>query len=290
MLVNGKVVRKNDTRRCLEPRAGAFGTPCKLEWARAFVHPETTKQHEQWLRKESAKSKRKRTAYRHEMMAAPQTPRKLQKSPSTFEIEPTPAPSSSSTEMLPAQQQQRKSTRQRTAVDKAGGVPICAMRPTGRDVAERLRVRAGVKKWPTTMFPKKGRCPQLPDDRKDATRLRRREEAYQVADQDLGAQGGRCQEWTHELEQPATMLRQGGVRTVEDIPIHRRCFYPKRYMPEPNYPRIVRRVLEVRQMLANEETTGLVARHHVETIHEEEHISQIDTALYKWDQALQKQR
>ncbi len=162
-LVNGKVYRKNDTRRCLEPREGAFGTPCKLERVRAFVHPETTKQHEQWLRKESAKSKRKREAYRHEMMATPQTPRKLQTSPSTFQIEDTPAPSSSSAE-VPSATRQRMSKRHRAAVNKAGGIPICATIPASRGLSDKLRVRAGVKKWPTAMFPTKDRSPQLPND------------------------------------------------------------------------------------------------------------------------------
>ena len=150
-------------------------------------------------------------------------------------MEPTPVPSSSSTEMLPAPRQ-RKTTRQRTAVNKTSGVPICATIPKGCDVADRLRVRAGVKKWPTTMFPKKGRCPKLPDNRQDRIRLRRRADAYSAADQELGTPGERRQECTHGLEQPVTMLRQGGVRTVEDIPVHRRCFYPKQRVPKRFMP------------------------------------------------------
>ena len=46
----------------------------------------------------------------------------------------------------------------------------------------------------------------------------------------------------------------------------------------------------VRQILAHEEETGLLVRHHVETIHEEEHISQIAAALLNCDQALQEQK
>ena len=37
-LVNGKVIRKNDTRKFLDPPEGTFGTPSKLEKVRVFVH------------------------------------------------------------------------------------------------------------------------------------------------------------------------------------------------------------------------------------------------------------
>ncbi len=47
-LTSGQVVRKNFTRTSTplpppSPKRGTFGTPCKLEYCRAFVHPETTR-------------------------------------------------------------------------------------------------------------------------------------------------------------------------------------------------------------------------------------------------------
>ena len=66
-LVNGKVVRKNEMRKCSdtpEPPVGTFGTPCKLLRERVFVHPENTKKHEQCLARETRKSSRKRAAYK----------------------------------------------------------------------------------------------------------------------------------------------------------------------------------------------------------------------------------
>ncbi len=78
---------------------------------------------------------------------------------------------------------------------------------------------------------------------------------------------------------------------MEDIPPHRRCFYPKqrvpkRFLREPIYARIAKRVREVKQLLAHDEYLEHVVRDHVETIHEEEHILQIAAAMRSWDQTL----
>ncbi len=150
-----------------------------------------------------------------------------------------------------------------------------------------------MQKWPAEMFPKKGRTPWLPDDQKTRDRVQRREEAYRKADREYAWWSRRKAVWTHELEQPITMLRRSVVRSLEDIPLHRRCFYPKQrvpkqFMPEPQYARIAQRVRELKQMLAHDENLEHVVRDHVETIHEEEHILQIAAAMETWDQALLK--
>ena len=65
--VNGNVVRKNEMRNCLdtpEPPVGTFGTPCKLLQERIFVHPENTREHEQWVAREARKSSKKRAEYK----------------------------------------------------------------------------------------------------------------------------------------------------------------------------------------------------------------------------------
>ena len=139
-LVNGKVVRKNEKRKCLdtpEPPVGTFGTPCKLLRERVFVHPENTKKHEQWLARETRKRSQKRAAYKAKRWAE-----KQQRSSPT-EVE--------STEKLKSSEP-RTSTRQRRAVDKSGGVPICSITTLGTKRANSLRVRAGVRSRATAAF------------------------------------------------------------------------------------------------------------------------------------------
>ncbi len=144
------------------------------------------------------------------------------------------------------------------------------------------------------MFPMKGRNPQLPDEPQKGDALDRRVAAYRVADQEYCSSVRRRQAWTHSLEQPVTLLRWGVVRSLADVSAHRRCFYPKhrvpkRFLPEPNYARIANRVREVKKLLANDANFEHLVRHHVETIHEEEHILQIAEAIRRWDQVLSKQ-
>ncbi len=102
-LSNGKIVRKNHTRLCLDPpRPGTFGTPGRLLHQRVFVSPSAT------------------AAYRSSLQAAArqtQTPQKHRSSPTTFEVHPTPSPTASPV---------RRSSRVRKAVVIPGAVPIAA--------------------------------------------------------------------------------------------------------------------------------------------------------------------
>ena len=105
-LTDGRVVRKNNTKiqsvlnQPTSPRRGPFGTPCKLEFCCAFVHREQTKQHERWLRNEERKSAKLRAQYHRHQAQNPNSP-----------TSPNP----------------RRSTRRRTAVDRSGGIPIASV-------------------------------------------------------------------------------------------------------------------------------------------------------------------
>ncbi len=141
-LVNGKVVRKNEMRKCLdtpEPPVGRFGTPCKLLRERVVVHPENTKKHEQLLARETRKSRKKRATYKAKRWA--------EKQQRCAEAERKRAEKS---EMAA----KTTSTRPRRAIDKAGGVPICALTVPRATRANHLRVRAGVRKRAVPSTPK----------------------------------------------------------------------------------------------------------------------------------------
>ena len=66
-LMGGQLEREKIVRLTSElksPKRGIFGTPCKLEYCRAFVHPWQTCGHEKWLRKAETQSRKERNQFR----------------------------------------------------------------------------------------------------------------------------------------------------------------------------------------------------------------------------------
>ena len=163
----------------------------------------------------------------------------------------------------------------------------------GRRAAKKLRVRAGVRRWDTALFPAPGRRhASIPAALRNTDVIKsRREAAYRKEDTSRRTFNSRTQAWTDQFEQPVSLVRQGQFKSMHDIPAHRRCFYPKarvpkRYLPTPDYARIAQRLRQVRALFANVDEAEHLVRQHLEAIHEEEHILRVEQALALWDKQL----
>ena len=65
-LLDGRLEREKFVRlnsRLKSPKRGTFGTPRKLEYWRAFVHPWQTREHDKWLRKAEKQSRKKQNQF-----------------------------------------------------------------------------------------------------------------------------------------------------------------------------------------------------------------------------------
>ncbi len=245
-LTNGKVVRKNEMRKCLdtpEPPAGTFGTPCKLLRERVFVHPENTKKHEQWLARETKKSRRKREAYRAKRWAEKQ--RSAEAAQRSAEQTVAPAP--------------RQSQRPRRATDTPGGVPICFI----TQKVNKLRIRAGLRRRKTQAAPRWTRDPQRGKQESEDAKARRvrREAEIETALQGRTTLNSRSKAWSYPFSQPQTMIRWTTFHRLNDVPKHRRCFYPKPMVPtqfvdEPHYKQLAEQVTEIRGLCAHVALSG----------------------------------
>ncbi len=163
----------------------------------------------------------------------------------------------------------------------------------GRQTANKLRVRVGVRRWAPELPPTPGRRHSIiPKEVRHSAVIRdRRQQAYRREHASRSTFNSRTQAWTDRFERPVTLMRHAPFKSVHDVPAHRRCFYPKervpkRYLPLPNYARIVQRVRQVRALFANDDETEHLVRQHIEAIHEEEHIMPVGQALASWDEML----